>query len=138
MIKVCAYWDCKIGSGPELKRQLYQYYDFTAKAFGIDDLLLVDEDDSCTINPPNLYSSVQEVRRKFSELLPVFISEKGESSLKDFKHPANALYIVGKNYSGYDVPEGAESVRIETFGFVPLWAHVALGIVLIDRVHKET
>jgi predicted SpoU family rRNA methylase len=137
MIKVCAYWDCKIGSGPDLKRQLYQFYDFTAKAFGVDDLLLVDEDNSCTIDPPNLFDSIQKVRRKFSDLVSVFISVKGKTPLKDFKHPVNALYIVGKNYTGYNVPEGAESVRIETPGSVPLWAHVALGIVLMDRVHKE-
>ncbi len=137
MIKVCTYWDCKIGSGSDLKRQLYQFYDFTAKAFGVDDLLLVDEDNSCTIDPPNLFGSIQEVKRKFSGLVPVFISTKGKAPLKDFKHPENALYIVGKNYTGYDVPEGAESIKIETPGFVPLWAHVALGIVLMDRVHKE-
>ena len=137
MIKVCAYWDCKIGSGSEIKRRLYQFYDFTAKAFGIEDLLLIDEDNSCTIDPPNLFSSVQEVRRKFDGLVPVFISVKGKTPLKDFKHPANALYIVGKNYTGYDIPGGAESIKIETSGSVPLWAHVALGIVLMDRIHKE-
>lgn len=137
MIKVCAHWDCKIGTSTKMKRQMYQYYDFTAKAFGVEDLLLVDKDDSCTIEPPNVFETKEAAFAKVSTAcIPVYISENGKLDLKDFIHPTDALYIIGPNYTGYDVPEDAYSVRIETRGLVPLWSHVALGIVLADRVNK--
>lgn len=136
MLKVCAHWDCKIGASFTLKRQIYQYYDFTAKSFGVNDLLLVDRDSTCTICAPNIFGTLEEVLDKFKHVTPVYISEKAKVDLENFGHPKDALYIVGPNYTGYDVPEEALGVRMDVEKKVPLWAHVALGIVLMDRVHK--
>jgi hypothetical protein len=124
----------------DVKRQIYQCYDFTAKAFGIDDIHTVDLDGTCTVDPPNLFGSLEEILKKFSDLEPVYISERGGTDLKEFVHPEKALYITGPNYTGMRIPDGAKVVSIKASSLYPsspLWAHVALGIVLSDRIYKE-
>jgi tRNA(Leu) C34 or U34 (ribose-2'-O)-methylase TrmL len=69
----------------------------------------------------------------------VFVDEKAEASLKDFRHPENALYVFGRaNYSpmGYQEP-GDMAVKIETpKNKGGLWPHQAAAIILYDRYMK--
>jgi len=68
----------------------------------------------------------------------VYVDERSETELSDFKHPENALYVFGKaNYSPFmaDMKEGDMSVKIKTIENKGLlWPHQAASIVLYDRI----
>jgi len=70
----------------------------------------------------------------------VFCDDKADTSLKDFVHPTNAIYVFGR--TSYDVlslkQESDLSISIPTSrnagGF---FAHQACSIILYDRFLKE-
>lgn len=84
--------------------------------------------------------SLEDILNKNKELLPIYVTEDGEYSLKEFKHPKNVLYIFGKtNYSPFNTmkTEDSMSLRIETkLNRGMLWGHQAAGIILYDRTVK--
>jgi len=57
--------------------------------------------------------------------------------LKDFKHPEQATYMVGRN-TGTEafLPKHAIKVKVETPADYPLWNFIALALVLDDRNKK--
>lgn len=68
----------------------------------------------------------------------VFVDEKGATPLREFTHPANALYVFGKTSQSAMLAFSRvsdTSVRIETPG--GLWAHQAAAVVLYDRLVKS-
>jgi hypothetical protein len=86
--------------------------------------------------------TIEEVMEENPKLTIVFVDEEGESELKDFVHPEDALYVFGKTrYSPYKIHKGKEnikSVKIESVrnsgGF---WGHQTAAMVLYDRFIKE-
>lgn len=76
-----------------------------------------------------------------SELTKVFVDEHGETNLRDFIHPENALYIIGKTslslQTAYKQP-GDKSIVISTKNSTGLfWGHQVAMVVLYDRYNKE-
>jgi len=70
----------------------------------------------------------------------VFVDERGDMRLSEFKHPKNALYVFGKGSSDiYNMKKRShKSVRIETPSKKPLmFGSEACAIVLYDRFMKE-
>jgi hypothetical protein len=70
----------------------------------------------------------------------VFLDEHGEIPLKEFTHPENCIYVLGKasmsTYRAYSKP-GDLSVRIETPGNTGMiWQHQAVVVALYDRMMK--
>lgn len=87
--------------------------------------------------------SIEEVLKEAREegTAVVFVDEKGSTPLKDFKHPANVLYVFGKSGLNPLKAYGRDrdlSVVIETKanGGI-LWPHQAATIVLYDRFKKS-
>ena len=82
---------------------------------------------------------LEDVIAENSDLQVVWCHEEGETTLRDFVHPENALYIFGKtNYSpflSFDSP-GSVSVKIETPSPGLLWGHQAASVILYDRFVK--
>jgi hypothetical protein len=82
------------------------------------------------------------VLSEYSELTPIIIDERGTTTLRDFQHPKDALYIFGRtrfnpldslpNWSG-------PTVRIEGVDESSAWLHPnqACSIVLYDRLVKS-
>lgn len=71
--------------------------------------------------------------------LPIIIgTEYGESTLQDFKHPENALYLFNRT-SGGELPIKADyTLKIETvLNKGMLWGHQAASIILYDRFLKN-
>jgi len=68
-------------------------------------------------------------------LTPVFITENAPVELRDFEHPEDALYVLGKvSYSPFsDLSQDHLSVRIDSPKPGMLWPHQALAIVLYNR-----
>lgn len=86
------------------------------------------------------YESLEEIIEAKTDLTPVFIDEHGEVELREFQHPENVLYILGKGtfspFSNMAKNYDAQSVRIDSVKPGCLWPHQALALVLYDRSGK--
>lgn len=84
------------------------------------------------------YKSFEDLILDKQHLTPVYVDERGEVELSDFRHPENALYIFGKaNYAPWHRKQtGDASVRIDTACDGMLWPDQCLALVLYDRGHK--
>ena len=111
-------------------KRLLKQWTHTAKAFGVDHLLIIGGDipeiydTEITIERFEDYPSVREAYPKNKY---VVITESGKS-LGSVKLPKDALYVLGSNYSDPVVTEGDITVSIKAK--IPLWDVVAAGIVL--------
>lgn len=78
------------------------------------------------------YPTLTEAVADNQDLEPVYLVPKGGTPLSEFKHPLDALYIVGPDGASMTVPDGAKTVTIPVRG--ELWANQALAIVVADRM----
>lgn len=85
------------------------------------------------------YPSISELLEAKKGLDFVFFDEHGDTSLSDFVHPENALYIFGKtscsNYSDFAKKHACVKIESARPGF--LWGHQALTLALYDRKQKH-
>jgi hypothetical protein len=58
--------------------------------------------------------------------------------LKDFRHPANAIYLVGADFGGFHTEAPGAGETIVYLPVSDLWAEGVLNIVLYDRMIKST
>jgi hypothetical protein len=82
------------------------------------------------------YASMDEILASKRDMTWVFVTESGESDLREFDHPESALYIFGRASESVTPPDGALTVRIAP-GKGCLWAHQACAVVLYDRHLKQ-
>lgn len=139
-VVVIVHWSHKAGICAVGERMSYQLYDYTARSYGAE-LRVVDELGECGIDGVPLYESLAEALKGLTgSIVCLSKSDPDAVELASFKHPEDAVYIIGPDYSGYVVPEGASSVIIPTPGpeYVELWSQVVAGIVLFDRATKAT
>ena len=132
MIKVVGCWE--LGwSTPIMEFDLWTY---PMRDFGVDELIMtpVSGIDARVTE----FKTVNEAITANPNLTPVYIDEDAKQGLVDFRHPHDALYILGKaNYSPYAaVGKKGVSVRVETKEHGLLWPHQAACIVLYDRYAK--
>lgn len=84
--------------------------------------------------------NMEDILYENRDLAVVFLYEKADTVLKDFKHPENVLYIFGKvgpTMMPLYRPEQHEAVRIETPAITGLlWGHQCASILLYDRMIK--
>ncbi len=86
--------------------------------------------------------NIEEVLEENSNFTVIFCDERSQTTLIDFVHPENALYVFGRsNYSPFlslkreqDLSLKIETVR-EKGGL--LWGHQAMSIILYDRMIKS-
>jgi len=136
MIVIAGMWE--LGWNTPIKEiDLWQY---PLRDFGIDDFYMVPISgikSKKVKEKPTLKSVIEENKN----LKIIFVTEGGEYSLQEFKHPENALYIFGKtNYSPFNNMKIKDSIslKIETkLNGGMLWGHQAASIVLYDRMVKE-
>lgn len=89
------------------------------------------------------FSTIDDIINYYSELPLIIVDERGENNLREFSHPENALYLLGKaNYSPLiSYFSKGTSLKIETpdsdrrNGM--LWPHQAISIVLYDKYIKS-
>lgn len=84
------------------------------------------------------YPTIEELLEAKQDMTFVFVDEEGETELKNFYHPKNALYIFGKANRTPFPTYGKDhlSVRIDCPLMGMLWPHQAMSIVLYDRINK--
>jgi len=138
-VTLVAHWSHKTGICAVGERMSWQLYDYTARAYDVE-LRVVDELHECSIEGVPLYDSLSDALSGLSgQVVCLHKEESPEGTpLETFEHPLDAVYVIGPDYSGYDVPEGALEVGITTPGpeYLELWSHVVAGIVLYDRTKK--
>jgi hypothetical protein len=87
------------------------------------------------------YHNFEDAVAANPNLVKVFVDENGEENLRDFVHPENALYIIGKTSlsleTAYRQP-GDKSITISTKNSTGLfWGHQVASIIMYDRNNKE-
>jgi len=142
MIGVIVYWQEEATQGLGAKK-LLSFYRLTAKAFGCTNLITIGKDTPECSDQEITYekfSSLKEAAKAYSKAKIVVLSANRGAPLQEFKHPQDdVFYVIGNDYG--DVPEGdlvglksrTSFINIPTPRSIPLWAHVALGIVLYGR-----
>lgn len=75
------------------------------------------------------------------DLQVVFVDESAPTKLREFEHPMDVLYVLGKtSYSTFRSHKREQdlAVTIETpMGSGMLWGHQATNIILYDRLIKS-
>lgn len=138
MVKVAGIWE-QGWNTPFLECDLWEY---PLRDFAIDQHYMVPI--TGIIKPVSERNSIQDVLDENPNLTVVWVDEFGETSLSEFTHPQDVIYIVGKSstrpMAQYSKP-GDLSVRIETkpdgSNQGMLWSHQAITVVLYDRLLKQ-
>lgn len=140
MVGIVAHWKnaVEIAKNPHATKKLLTHWTLTAKAFGVKNIIMVDVEKTqpfigdAEINF-EVYPNLNAVYRAYPNEKYVYIEQGGEPLVR-FKHPQEALYILGGDYSGMVIPAGATIVSIDSK--ITLYAEIAAGIVLHDRQVK--
>ena len=135
-VKVAGFWE----RGWDTPWQEFNWWKHPLSEFQIDQFYMspVTGIDKSYVTE---FGDINEIISANSDLTHVYIDENATTTLPDFAHPANALYILGRtSYSSYAVSfrEGIDlAVKIPSInnsgGF---WGHQAATIVLYDRYIK--
>lgn len=147
MFKIAGYWDVWF----QHKESEYDIsWRFMLKHFGADQAILIPNLGSVEKIPLDStqvqlieMNSIEEVLSCNKDLTPIMIDERGQTTLRDFQHPEDALYIFGRtgfnpvdslNWEGQSVAiEGVEQFKSEAL----LHPNQACAIVLYDRLRKS-
>jgi hypothetical protein len=134
MGSIIFHWNTPKGlDTPHGKKKLLSRWNLTCKAFGITDIMCVTKED--------IKMGDREVRfRTFSDLDKainaskgtIVAIEQGGSSLSEFKHPEDAIYIFGSDYDNLDY--FANKISIPSL--LPVHAETACGIILASRYQQ--
>lgn len=134
MVKVVGMWE--FGWDAPLTES--SQWVFPLRDFNVDELYM------CPITGiRSKLSERKQIRDVIDEnpnLIKVFVDERGETDLRDFEHPENVLYILGKvGYSPLSLKKDNDfSIKIKTKEDKGLlWASQACVLVLYDRFLKN-
>jgi hypothetical protein len=146
-VKVAGYWDIWF---QHKEHEFDVSWRFMLRHFGVSEVCLMPnlnlKDKVSSGNPPEVLliemDKVEDVLDKNKELVPVIIDERGTVTLKNFKHPEDAIYIFGR--TGFNPLDTLTNwpgitVRIEGVDESSAWLHPhqACSIVLYDRLVKQ-
>lgn len=134
MIKVAGVWE----QGWITPIQEYDLWTFPLRAFGVAEWYMAPV--SGIDRRVTEIKDIQEALDNNLDLTPVYLDEEGSTLLSDFKHPQNALYLLGKaGYSPWRAHgKPNNSVRIETEADRGLlWPHQCICVALRDRMVKS-
>jgi tRNA(Leu) C34 or U34 (ribose-2'-O)-methylase TrmL len=136
-VKIAGFWE----NAWQAPLNEFDLWIHPLREFGIDEMHMVPNTGINSVKSRvHEYDDLEYILNKFPELPRVFVDEAADTSLTDFVHPADALYIFGKTslapYKIYAQP-GDHVVKIDTVtnngGF---WSHQAASMLLYDRFTK--
>jgi hypothetical protein len=131
MVVVAGVWE----EGWFDNRTELNLWHFPLKDFGVDEFAMTPKSGMKT-SKVSQFHSIEEMVNHYG--LPVIVcTEDGDSDLKDFVHPENALYMFNRT-SGGELPITPDhTLRIKTkLNKGMLWGHQAASIILYDRLNK--
>lgn len=132
MARVILHWDIPVAlQDPLAAKKTFLRWSVTCKAFGINELILIDVDGLGAPTGDNeLNLTVVKTLAEAVALVPeeslVYV-EQGGVPLKDFEHPQDATYVFGSDFG--ELPRADVEFACK-FGVT---ADIACGIVLYDR-----
>ena len=134
MKALCFHWDESetLLADRRAQKRLLKQWTHTAKAFGVDTLIIICDGDPPVINDEEikieLFPNYNDVREAYYSLEYVVITAVG-LAFDEVKYPRqNVIFVVGSNYADPELMDGDIAVGIK--GSIPLWDVVAAGIVL--------
>jgi len=134
IVKVASSWE----NGWNVPLMEHHLWYFPLKEFNVDELIM--EPISGINKKVTEVESIQAAIDANPDLTPVYLDENGETSLKEFDHPYDVLYICGRaGYSPWKA-HGSKgiSIKIETpTDSGRIWGHQAMVLVLYDRESKK-
>lgn len=136
IVKVAGVWE-QGWNTPFLEHDLWEY---PLREFAVDGWYMSPVSGIAKSSALTEVADLKEVIDANSTLTVVWVDEKGDTPLQKFKHPQNALYIMGRTSQSVlgMRRDGDLSVRIETItNSGGLWAHQAITMVLYDRLKKS-
>ena len=131
MVVVASIWE---QGWFDFKTELNLWH-FPMKDLGVDEIARTPIS-GLNSNKVQEFHSVEELVHHYG--LPVIIcSGKGETTLEEFEHPKDALYLFNRTSGGLLPVKADYTLRIETkLNKVLLWGHQAASIILYDRFKK--
>lgn len=130
-MKAIVHWDHKPGASHETLRAFFQAFDYSARSFGVE-LIFVDLTntmDPMAVPDPILYSLEEAL--EYAGGTPVYFSVDGAIELGEWVPPADAVLVIGPDYGSLEIPEGADTVKLDVLNPNPsLWSHGVLCTAL--------
>jgi hypothetical protein len=132
MIVVAGIWE----GGWNTPIKEFDLWHYPLKDFGVDEFAM-SPISGIFSNKIKEFKNIHELIQHYG--LPVIVcDENGESTLQEFVHPEDALYLFNRTSGGSILGVGDYSVRIETKENKGLlWGHQAASIILYDRFLKD-
>ena len=141
-VAIVGHWDPPdvIAGIPPAAKKLPLHWATTAKAFGVHQIHMVGKNIPAFGDQEidfRSFLTLDEALAEFEGLGRVYVERDGIEHLVDYVHPTgDCVYVFGGDYGGLQVPENHDSVKVIE-GDIPLYAHVAMAIVLFDRTMKR-
>jgi len=119
----------------DFKTELNLWY-FPLKDFGVDEFAMTPIS-GLNNNRVEEFHSVGDIIQYYN--LPVILcTENGNSTLEEFEHPEDALYLFNRTSGGVIIEQPDYSLRIKSkLNKGMLWGHQAASIILYDRFLKN-
>lgn len=136
MIKVIGMWE--LGwSAPITEIDLWQ---FPLREFQVDEFIMTPIS-GIKSKKVTEYGSILEALDDNDGIPVVFLDERGGTTLKEFEHPEDCIYVFGKaSYSPFidNATEDDWIVSVETPSDKGMmWPHQVATLVLYDRYRKS-
>jgi|TARA_R110000824_G_scaffold106610_18_gene252156 hypothetical protein len=133
MIVVAGVWE---QGWFDYKTELNLWY-YPLKDFGVDEFAMTPISGVELNNKVREFKNVEDIIQYYN--LPVILcTEHGESTLEEFEHPKDALYLFNRTSGGIIVNKPDYSLKIETnLNKGMLWGHQAASIILYDKFIKN-
>ena len=132
MVTVIFHWITPKGfESPHAKKKILARWALTCKAFGINNLICVSEED---MHIDDIEVNFINVKTMDDALCltekPYIFVEQGGTKLIEYIHPKNGTYVFGSDYRGLP----SATISIQTLK--PVHAEIAAGIVLSHRFEQ--
>lgn len=133
MVVVASVWE----SGWNTPIKEFDLWYYPLMDFGVDEFAMTPVSGARLNNKVQEFHSVEEIIEHYK--LPVILcTEYGKSTLKEFAHPKDALYLFNRTSGGNIVENPEYSLKIETkLDKGMLWGHQSASIILYDRFIKN-
>jgi hypothetical protein len=107
------------------------------KDFGVDEIAMTPVSGIRLNNKVKEFNSIEDMVEYYN--LPVIIcARNGETSLEEFEHPKDALYLFNRTSGGELPVKKGLSLSIKTkLNAAMLWGHQAASIIMYDRFIKD-
>lgn len=138
MIGLMIHWDVAevIARSQKANEKILKMYSHTAKAFDVTELIIIDKEEAApllgdTEIKTTYYENIDAALKNYNDCEIIYIDPDGANTY-EYDHPKdNVVYIVGSDFSTFNIPDSATVVGFNSK--FPVHATVAAGIVLSSR-----